>query len=119
MSENSMVKKGAAGSSSSGGGRGGKVAKVEEMKTHPDSHAALALLNRLVKHTAPLLHRRQWHVGCLKEFYPSKDGLLGMNVNRGQSILVRLRMAGNPAVMLPWHDVLGTMVHELTHMEGM
>ena len=75
-----MVRKAAGGGGARGGSAGGKVGFVEALKTQPDSHAALALLHRLVKHTAPLLHRRNWHIGCLKEFYPSKDGLLGTSV---------------------------------------
>ena len=40
-----------------------------------------------------------------------------MNVNRGACILLRLRSPENANVFLQWHDILGTAIHELTHME--
>jgi DNA-dependent metalloprotease WSS1 len=83
------------------------------IKGPPEAAATLA---RLVKWTAPLVSRRGWRINVLKEFYPQNGGLLGMNVNR-TTILVRLRCADNTAQFLPWNDVLGTLVHELTHME--
>ena len=80
------------------------------------SDEAKSLLNRLVVVCSSVMTSRGWHVKCLKEFYPSNAGLLGMNVNRGASILIRLRPGFDKDSFLPWHDILGTMVHELTHM---
>lgn len=82
----------------------------------PKKDEAKKLLDRLASICAPVMGRRQWRVKCLKEFYPTNAGLLGMNVNRGASILIRLRPGHDKDSFLPWHDVLGTMVHELTHM---
>lgn len=81
-----------------------------------NSAGAKSLLDRLAVICAPVMARRGWRVKCLKEFYPSNAGLLGMNVNRGVSIFIRLRPAFDKDTFLPWSDVLGTMVHELTHM---
>ena len=39
-----------------------------------------------------------------------------MNVNRGASILIRLRPPNDETIFLPWESLLGTMIHELTHM---
>lgn len=80
------------------------------------SDEAKSLLKRLVVVCSSVMTSRGWHVKCLKEFYPSNAGLLGMNVNRGASILIRLRPGFDKDSFLPWHDILGTMVHELTHM---
>ena len=77
---------------------------------------AKQLLDRLASICGPVMGRRQWRVKCLKEFFPTNAGLLGMNVNRGASILIRLRPGHDKDSFLPWHEVLGTMVHELTHM---
>lgn len=41
---------------------------------------------------------------------------LGMNVNGGAAIMIRLRHPHNEKSFLPWHDILGTMCHELAHM---
>ena len=40
------------------------------------------------------------------------DGLLGMNVNRGQKILIRLRQPSDKTSFFPWEHLLGTMLHE-------
>lgn len=82
----------------------------------PKSHEALECLERLMKHTAPVVARYGWNLRELKEFYPNQAGLLGLNMNRSV-ICVRLRRADNKEHFLEWHDMLGTMVHELTHMK--
>jgi WLM domain len=61
--------------------------------------------------------RRQWSVKLLKEFYPADKSLLGLNVNRGQCISVRLRNIHDERSFLQWEDILGTFVHELTHIQ--
>ena len=53
----------------------------------------------------------------LQEFYPQNRGLLGLNVNRGAAIKIRLRQAHDQSSFFPYEEhILGTMVHELTHM---
>ncbi|GJP40514.1 hypothetical protein CLOM_g189, partial [Closterium sp. NIES-68] len=42
---------------------------------------------------------------------------LGLNINRGREIRIRLRPAGKPDSFFPYEHVLGTMLHELTHIE--
>ncbi|CAI5474425.1 unnamed protein product [Closterium sp. Yama58-4] len=61
--------------------------------------------------------RRKWKVPLLSEFSPSNARLLGLNVNRGREIRIRLRPAGKPDSFFPYEHVLGTMLHELTHIE--
>ncbi len=89
---------------------------LREIKGMPKSEKALEYLERLMKHTAPMVARHGWNLRELKEFYPNQAGLLGLNMNRSV-ICVRLRRAGNKEHFLEWHDMLGTMVHELTHMK--
>ena len=53
----------------------------------------------------------------LQEFYPQNDGLLGLNINRGAAIKIRLRQTHDQTSFFSYEDhILGTMVHELTHM---
>jgi len=52
----------------------------------------------------------------LKEFWPSDPQLLGLNVNGGQEICVRLRPASDKNSFIPFHQLLHTMLHELTHI---
>lgn len=67
---------------------------------------------------APILSKRSsWRVGQLKEFYPRRAGLLGLNVNKGQEICIRFRIPGQQQQFLPFHEVLCTSLHELAHCE--
>lgn len=51
----------------------------------------------------------------LDQFFPSNPSLLGMNKNAGQQILIRLRPAHSEDTFLELDDLMGTMLHELTH----
>lgn len=58
---------------------------------------------------------RKWNVGSIEEFYPTTEGILGLNTNRGERIDIRLRNGNNE--YLEWNDLVGTLCHELTHNE--
>lgn len=72
------------------------------------------MLERIAAAVEPLMRRRGWSVQRLEEMVPRQQGLLGMNVNRGAKILLKLRDAG---AFLPFEQTLDTMLHELVHME--
>ena len=56
-------------------------------------------------------------MGSLLEFLPSNPNLLGLNVNKGMVIKIRLRPAhGGDQDFLDFNDLLGTMLHELVHI---
>lgn len=67
----------------------------------------------------PILRKRQWTVPIVREFFPDRKELLGLNVNgrRGTTdeIRIRLRPAHAPSAFLDFHAVLGTLLHELVH----
>eukprot|EP01031_Cornospumella_fuschlensis_P041982 gene41982-51248_t len=94
-----------------------KIHSVKALSKHPNTEEASQLLKRLVQATSALLVRRQWNVPLLQEFLPKQQGLLGMNINGGSKILIRLREHENNNVFLPWESLLGTLVHELVHIE--
>lgn len=60
---------------------------------------------------------RSWRVGTLTEFYPDQTNLLGLNVNHGEKICLRLRYPGDKNQFLPLEQVVDTMLHELSHNE--
>ena len=62
-----------------------------------------------------VMARRGWLVPAMVEFQPRAQGLLGININRGQRIKVRLRDGGGG--FLPFVSILGTVLHELVHNE--
>ena len=59
---------------------------------------------------------RGWRVGTLAEFLPDEANLLGLNIDRGRAINLRLRYPGDDTQFLPFENVLDTMLHELCHI---
>lgn len=82
-----------------------------------DDTQALNLLTRAAEQVKPIMAKRNWVVPLLTEFYPDSTNLLGLNHNHGQKIEVRLRYPMNDNAFLPYEDILGTLLHELVHIE--
>jgi DNA-dependent metalloprotease WSS1 len=61
--------------------------------------------------------RRKWTVLLLEEFFPSNANLLGLNVNGGESVKVRVRKPGNRTRFYEYESILHTLLHELVHIE--
>lgn len=91
------------------------ISKISSLKRYPDRDYALDLLHQIAKAVAPLIHQYNFKVGLLCEMYPKSPALLGLNVNRGQKILIRLRLPYNDKLFYPMSDLIGTFLHELTH----
>jgi len=92
------------------------IQDIKELKKLPKNDEALKLLQKLSSYVFPLCKQRKYRVSSLSEFNPTKVGLLGMNVNR-KKILIRLRDPHDINQFYSWDFVLGTLIHELTHME--
>lgn len=82
----------------------------------PSPAMAIHLLHRAAAEAAFLLPQRGWTVGHLSEFYPPTANLLGINVNRGAAIRVRLRSPTAPSSFLDYDSVLSTLLHEFAHI---
>lgn len=91
------------------------ISKIGSLKKFSDLEYANSLLHQVAKLVAPILHMNNFKVGTLCEMYPKNPNLLGLNVNRGQKILIRLRYHSNERLFYPLGDIIGTMLHELTH----
>jgi len=74
-------------------------------------------MEEMKRRAIPLLRRRGWVIGELREFYPKDPHLLGLNVNKGQKIFVRMRSPRRKHEFFPLEHVLGTLLHEMTHNE--
>ncbi|KAI3319665.1 WLM-domain-containing protein [Xylariaceae sp. AK1471] len=81
----------------------------------PRAAEALHTLKKVASLVKPLMRARGWKVGELTEFYPNQQNLLGLNVDRGQKICLRLRYPGDRNQFLPIEQVADTMLHELAH----
>ncbi|RNJ55136.1 hypothetical protein D7B24_008912 [Verticillium nonalfalfae] len=82
----------------------------------PRAGEALTTLKKVASLVKPIMRARRWRVGELAEFYPEQHNLLGLNVNRGQRILLRLRRPGDRAQFVSIEQVVDTMLHELSHI---
>jgi hypothetical protein len=60
------------------------------------------------------MRKRQWAVPLLREFLPRGQGLLGLNVDGGREIKLRLRKTKD-GDFFDYNHSLGTMLHELCH----
>lgn len=92
------------------------VLSYTHLKNLPRQDDALRTLKKIASLVKPIMRARGWKVSELSEFYPDQHNLLGLNVNRGQRILLRLRYPGDRTQFLPIEQVTDTMLHELCHI---
>lgn len=91
------------------------IRQVTQLKRKERSEEALDILNKVASLVKPIMKKHSFKVGILCEFFPKDGRLLGLNVNHGSKICLRLRSASNDRNFLPMESILGTMLHELTH----
>lgn len=91
------------------------IIKIASLKKQPASDKALELLHEVATLVTPIMHHYNFKVTLLCEMYPKNQGLLGLNVNRGQKICLRLRSPTDSKWFLERDEIVGTMLHELTH----
>ncbi|KAJ3080739.1 hypothetical protein HK102_002849, partial [Quaeritorhiza haematococci] len=92
------------------------IRTIRPLQKLPKKDESLKILKTVASHVKPIMKSRGWRVGTLSEFFPSNANLLGLNVNHGAEIKLRLRPHYDQNVFLPFEDVVGTMLHELTHI---
>lgn len=91
------------------------IEKIASLTRQPASDKALELLHEVATLVTPIMHHYNFKVGLLCEMYPKNQGLLGLNVNGGQKICLRLRSPTDSKWFLDRDEIVGTMLHELTH----
>ncbi|KAK5106316.1 hypothetical protein LTS08_000434 [Lithohypha guttulata] len=91
------------------------ITQYQHLSGFSRSDEALHTLRKIGSMVKPIMRQRSWHVGTLAEFYPDQQNLLGLNINHGQKIQLRLRYPGDQNQFLPIDQVLDTMLHELCH----
>ena len=91
-----------------------KTSGKRPLKNVAEAQKILEKVHNLCK---PIMIKYKWKVQLLTEFFPKDTHLLGLNVNQGAKICVRLRPASNRDVFLPYNSIVGTFLHELTHMK--
>ncbi|SMN21053.1 similar to Saccharomyces cerevisiae YHR134W WSS1 Sumoylated protein that localizes to a single spot on the nuclear periphery of mother cells but not daughters [Maudiozyma saulgeensis] len=91
------------------------IGEISYLKKKPNPERAHDLLQDLTKSVSYLMRKFKLKVKTVAEFYPRDKNLLGLNVNHGQKIMVRLRSPYNDYEFLSWEAIVETMLHELTH----
>ena len=80
------------------------------------SDEALLRLRKIASLVKPIMRQRGWRVAALAEFFPHERNLLGLNINKGEKICLRLRYPGDERQFMPIEEVTDTMLHELCHI---
>lgn len=88
---------------------------ITALKRREQSDEALYLLQKIASMVKPVMRNHGLRVVSLCEFFPKDPRLLGLNVNHGLKICIRLRPASNERSFYPLTELLGTMLHELSH----
>ncbi|TMW60796.1 hypothetical protein Poli38472_000838 [Pythium oligandrum] len=95
---------------------------IEVLENFSDSHRAREILEQLANDRGILavMAKHKWSVGCLAEMYPEgKVGVdpvcvLGLNQNKGQKILLRLR-TDDLQGFRKYLNIKKVLFHELSH----
>ena len=87
---------------------------ISVLQRQRDRDEALVTLTRAARQVEPIMKKRGWVVHQLSEFLPRSQGLLGLNVNRGQQVKVRMRRSAGGG-FFHYEQILKTLLHELCH----
>ncbi|CAL9735172.1 DNA-dependent metalloprotease Wss1p [Monosporozyma servazzii] len=85
------------------------------LKKKPNSEYAFEILQDINNSVALLMRENNLKVSILAEFYPKQKNLLGLNVNSGYKIMLRIRQPFDDSRFLSREEIMNTMIHELTH----
>lgn len=88
---------------------------ITYLKNKPNSQYAFQLLKDINNSVALLMYENGLKVSILAEFYPKQSNLLGLNLDRGYKIMLRLRQPFDDSQFLSRDEIMNTMIHELTH----
>ncbi|PWN33573.1 WLM-domain-containing protein [Meira miltonrushii] len=97
------------------GSGGGVIVEYRALKKLQNSSEALNILRRIGASVRPIMIKHGWRLPLLVEMYPKQDNLLGLNVNRGKKIALRLRRPYNDLDFIDEESITETMLHELAH----
>lgn len=92
-----------------------RFGRVTYLADYPYAPQAEAIMRKVALIVRPVMDEYRWSVIHLTEFYDPKNGDLGLNQDRGECVLLRLRDITDKTKFLQWHEVLSTLLHELCH----
>ncbi|GJV50564.1 DNA-dependent metalloprotease WSS1-like protein [Tanacetum coccineum] len=92
-----------------------KVWEIKTLKKKVGAEEARKFLEKIAKQVQPIMRNHKWRVKVLSEMCPKNPRLLGLNVNHGAHVKLRLRRPNTDWDFYPFDEVLDTMLHELCH----
>ncbi|KAM1206485.1 hypothetical protein EV2_007420 [Malus domestica] len=92
-----------------------KVWEIKTLKRKDREDEARKIIEKIAIQVQPIMRNHRWRVKILSEFCPNNPRLLGLNVNRGVHVKLRLRRPNRDTDFYPFDQVLDTMLHELCH----
>ncbi|BEJ13840.1 hypothetical protein CspHIS471_0310140 [Cutaneotrichosporon sp. HIS471] len=92
------------------------IGKFAHLPGRPKASEATPILEKIASQVKPIMKKRGWKVGVLGEFFPANPSLLGININHGQRINLRLRPPDSPSGFYDFEHLVLVMLHELTHI---
>ena len=94
-----------------------KVLNFEVLLKFNNCNKARELLHTIARQVNFILNKRHWVVHNFCEFCPKDKKLLGLNIDRGETIRIRLRQCNNEHEFIPLEELIDTMLHEIAHIE--
>ncbi|GMG39529.1 unnamed protein product [Ambrosiozyma monospora] len=91
------------------------IGEIAVLSRQKNKEQAQDLLHTIARMTAPIMNLYNFKVKKLREFLPKDARLLGTNWGKGHTISIRLRPAFDTNGFYPLEELIGTMLHELTH----
>ncbi|GME81618.1 unnamed protein product [Ambrosiozyma monospora] len=91
------------------------IGEIAVLSRQKNKEQAQDLLHTIARMTAPIMNLYNFKVKKLREFLPKDSRLLGTNWGKGHTISIRLRPAFDTGNFYPLEELIGTMLHELTH----
>ncbi|XP_074288048.1 DNA-dependent metalloprotease WSS1-like [Silene latifolia] len=93
-----------------------KVWAIKPLKMAGEKEAR-KILEDVAKQVQPIMYKHKWKVQLLSEFCPSNPALMGLNIDGGAEIKLRLRRQERQWDFFTYEQILDTMLHELCHNE--
>lgn len=103
------------GGGASENGSNAVILEYRALKKLQNSTEALNILRRIGNFVRPIMMKHGWKLPLLVEMYPKQENLLGLNVNKGKKIALRLRRPYNDLDFIDEESIVETMLHELAH----
>lgn len=91
------------------------ISTIASLNKGPCPEQCLRMLYSLSHKVSKLMEQKSLKINQLQEFHPKQENLLGMNVNKGHKVLLRLRHKRDIYTLMDEESVMDTFLHELVH----